>query len=252
MKHHPLLQSIMLTVTFLLGSIGLAYFDIPSPLIDLLMNSFAVVLIYFFTVIFDKTRLSVLKMTWTKKSAKGFLVSLMLTALPVVTSAVIARLVFHEKPFLIRGTVNATAIIFTLIMFFAEAFIKQGFPEELIFRAYILNRLKTRYSQLTSMIWSVLLFTAIHAIHLFKEGIWMGLLVMGYAFSFACLASLLTIIFDTSWAAVAVHGGIHWWTAVMLLFGVSESPATIAMQSTFLLMLSLYLFYQFKPNIVGG
>lgn len=252
MKHYPLLQSIMLTVTFLLVSIGLAYFDIPSPLIDVLTTSFAVILVYCFTVILDKTRLSVLKMTWNKKSAQGFFISLLLTAFPVVISAVMARLVFHEKPFLIRGTVNATAIIFTLLIFFAEAFIRQGFPEELIFRAYILGRLRTRYNNFISMIWSILLFTAIHAIHLFKEGIWMGVLAVGYAFSFACLASLLTIIFDTSWAAVAVHGGVHWWTAVMLLFGVAESPSTIAMQSIFLLMLSLYLFYQFKPNIVGG
>lgn len=252
MKHYPLVQSLLLTVTFLLGSIGLTQFDLPSPLIDLLMTSFAVILVYGFTVILDKTRLSVLKMTWTKKSAQGFFISLLLTAFPVVMSAVMARLVFHEKPFLIRGTVNATAIIFTLLMFFAEAFIRQGFPEELIFRAYILGRLRTRYNNLTSMIWSILLFTAIHAIHLFKEGIWMGVLAMGYAFSFACLASLPTIIFDTSWAAVAVHGGVHWWTAVMLLCGVAESPATIAMQSIFLLILSLYLFYQFKPNIVGG
>lgn len=248
-KFSPLVNSIIITVLFLVSEEIISFFDFPTPIYE-----FTLLIVYlsyacFFTKKIDKQPLRVLELKFSKKSLKGFNMSLALTALVIFNGTLLSRILFHDEILKLRGTINFTTITLTVVLFFIEAFIKQGFPEELIFCGYMVQNLRTKYNNFQTMLISVCLFTLMHAIHIFMEGLFYGILTMFYAFSFACLAYLLKIVFKTTWAAVAVHGGVHMTRMVIMLFGFSETNHAIFLQSMLLLVTSLLIFFRIKDSI---
>ncbi|VEE23877.1 Uncharacterised protein [Streptococcus equinus] len=115
----------------------------------------------------------------------------------------------------------------------------------------MVQTLRIKYNNFHTMCLSVVLFTLMHAIHIFMDGLNYGILTMFYTFSFACLAYLLKSIFKTTWAAVAVHGGVHMTRMVLMLFGFSETNHAILLQSILLFIASLLVFFKVKNSIFG-
>ncbi len=244
----PIIKSIVVTVLFLVLGEMMTCFSFTTPIYEITLLVVYLLCAYFFTKKVDGQPLKVLELSITKKNFRGFVFSLLLTAFIIFSGSVISKILFHDETFKLRGTVNFIGIVVTLILFFIESFIKQGFPEELIFRGYIVQTLRTKYNTIATMVISVGLFTLMHAVHILIEGFEYGLLVMFYAFSFACLAYLLKYLFGTTWAAVAVHGGVHMTRMTIMLIGFSETNSAILIHSILLCITSLILFFKFKDR----
>lgn len=252
MKPKVLCQSISVSLLFIaLAFATTTFIDVPV-LSEVLLCSLLVVSIWVILVKGEKKTWAVLELAVTKRAVSSFCLAFLLTLIPLSLGAVLARYMFHQPPFQLRGEINWFGIGITLVMFFLEAFIKQGFPEELIFRGYLFYLLRKTYDPIKVMILSTVLLTVIHAIHLVKEGLVTGLVVMLYAFSFSCLASLLKQVFKTTWAAVAVHGGVHFINSSLLLLGFSETNLSISLQSLLMLGLSAYLYLNCYKKINEG
>lgn len=250
-KNFPLLNSIVVTVLFLILGELVAVFALPTPINEFLLLVVYSSLAYFFIKKIDRQSLDGLELNISKKSFIGFCISLVFTSLIIVVATISSRMLFHDEIIKLRGTVNFITVSITLILFFIESFIKQGFPEELIFRGYMVQTLRIKYNNFHTMCLSVALFTLMHAIHIFMDGLNYGILTMFYAFSFACLAYLLKSIFKTTWAAVAVHGGVHMTRMVLMLFGFSETNNAILLQGILLFVASLLVFFKVKNSIFG-
>lgn len=248
----PLMKVLLATIGFLpfnsllaLLSNGL-YGDVSSGPIFVLGYLFYTL---FFIKVLDKQTWKALNLSFNKKSVKGFLLSFLLTAALIFLGSVIARFLFHDNPFQIQRKLSLANIFIYTLTSFSAAFLVQGFPEELIFRGYMTQALRTKYSPIVSLFITSGLFTLIHAFHIFREGLVSGLLTMFIAFSLAFLAYLLKCIFETTWAAVAVHGGVHFTRMMLVLLGFSESHTAILMHSLFLLLVALIIFYRFRDRL---
>lgn len=236
----PLTKSILMTLIYLV--MGFSAYVLPIM--------FGVT--WFFTRKIDQVPWSSLALGISKKALRSFGIALSLTAVIVFLGSAISRYLLQDSIYHIPSSVGPTKIALSLVMAFVVAFLMQGFPEELVFRGYLVQTLSTKYNQLTTMILSVGLFTAIHATHLVTDGFLYGCLTMFYAFSFACLAYLLKFLFQTTWAAVAVHGGVHLTRMLLMFFGFAESNQAIFIQGILLLLVSLALLYTLKDQLAAN
>lgn len=70
-----------------------------------------------FTKKIDKQPLRVLELKFSKKSLKGFNMSLALTALVIFNGTLLSRILFHDEILKLRGTINFTTITLTVVLF---------------------------------------------------------------------------------------------------------------------------------------
>lgn len=134
---------------------------------------------------------------------------------------------------------------------FMAAFILQGFPEEMAFRGYMPQTMES--NPIKTMIVTSIMFMLLHwhfvmayePPYLFME--------LGYAFAFGFLAFVLRYLFRTTWAAVAVHGGIHIFRTVTEIYGVMDGSHRSLVNSILMLGVSLVLIYinreKFRPEV---
>lgn len=111
-----------------------------------------------------------------------------------------------------------------LIAGLAQAFLLQGFPEELLFRGYQMTALRLRP---VAALWiSAGVFGVIHLISSGgQQNALEHVLYLAVPFGFAVAGGALMIVLDSLWAAVGVHTGVHVGGLVGLGFGLGSGPA---------------------------
>lgn len=111
-----------------------------------------------------------------------------------------------------------------LIAGLAQAFLLQGFPEELLFRGYQMTALRLR--PLAALWISSAVFAVIHLISSGgQQNALEHVLYLAVPFGFAVAGGALMIVLDSLWAAVGVHGGVHVGGLIGLAFGLGSGPA---------------------------
>ncbi len=95
-----------------------------------------------------------------------------------------------------------------VMMFIGQAFLLQGFGEEVLFRGYLMQSLSERPQRALWM--SVTAFTVLHLLsHGPQQGVLDRVLYLILPLGFAALAGYLAVLLRSTWAAVGVHGGMH-------------------------------------------
>lgn len=89
-----------------------------------------------------------------------------------------------------------------------KAFLLQGFPEELFFRGYLLQVLRSR--PITAVLVSSAVFGALHIIsHGNQANLVERFIYLIPPTGFAITAGALVLLTKSLWAAVGIHGGFH-------------------------------------------
>ena len=111
-----------------------------------------------------------------------------------------------------------------LIAGLAQAFLLQGFPEELLFRGYQMTALRLRP---VAALWiSAAVFGVIHLISSGgQQNALEHVMYLAVPFGFAVAGGALMIVLDSLWAAVGVHTGVHVGGLIGLGFGLGSGPA---------------------------
>lgn len=108
------------------------------------------------------------------------------------------------------GDQAATPLTIALLVFYylGLAFLQQGIPEELLFRGWLLWRLRSR--PVLAVVVTTLVFTVIHLVSSGgQQSVWEHVLYLALPFGFALLAVGLLLWTGSLWAAIGVHGGFH-------------------------------------------
>ena len=196
-------------------------------------------LVWLYLTFWDKKPWSVMKLRVDHQAIKGFVLAASWTVIIVVASCVGA---------IFLGDVDKSAAswsVANLVKAFVSAFLIQGFPEELVFRGYIFQTLHLKPAH--KMLASAALFAAIHLVHL-TSGWGFGLLTTAMAFSFGLFAAILRDRYQTTWAAVAVHGGIHMTRKMFELAGYGFGNSHFMLAGTGFLLCSIYLLWRwYRP-----
>lgn len=203
----PLGRAILMTITYPIPTLVVMLLstflpDVPGLIWSVFVCLLGTVMVVAYLTFLDKKPLSALKLELTQGALKGFCFSLGLTAL-LVCLAYLFSIWLGQVAYEPKSSMSLADLASAI----TASFILQGFPEELAFRAYLRQTLNK--STMEILWWSAGLFAAIHVVHFFMHGWLWGLETVFYAFAFGVLAFVLQEIFQTSWAAVAVHGGLH-------------------------------------------
>ena len=101
------------------------------------------------------------------------------------------------------------------------AFLLQGFPEELVWRGWLVRSLGDRR---TAGVISVIGFTLIHLISKGGQEGWIERIVyLATPFGFAVAAVVVLWASDSTWAAVGVHAGSHMANVVLLVMPIDRT-----------------------------
>ncbi len=235
------LRAVIVTCTYLLPTIlvdaalSSALSSMPDLLFYTLIGGLLLVCYLLYTLfwvrIVDKRSWSVLKLQVNRSSILGFCKALGLTASIVCFGTLLSHFAFGLT--LEPRTFTVSSVIIALI----SSFLVQGFPEEVVFRGYITQTLACKPS--TSILVSAGLFGLMHIFHL-ANGLLYGLFTVIFAFVFGLLAGVLRHVFQTTWAAVAVHGGLHITRKLLEMGGFSYTD--VAQIVSTLLMLAVVVF----------
>lgn len=98
----------------------------------------------------------------------------------------------------------------TAAVILVQAFLLQGFPEELLFRGYLVQTALGRLRPWGVLALSTLLFGVLHLASNSGATTMTGrVLYLGIPLGFGALATVLRLSTGSVWPAVAVHGGFH-------------------------------------------
>ena len=101
------------------------------------------------------------------------------------------------------------------------AFLLQGFPEELVWRGWLVRSLGDRR---TAGVISVIGFTLIHLISKGGQEGWIERIVyLATPFGFAVAAVVVLWASDSTWAAVGVHAGSHMANVVLFVMPIDRT-----------------------------
>ena len=248
----PLIRSLGVTVLYLVPNylVLLPYQSqklfpqfspaVPFTLLCLIYLAYT----WFFTRIIDRRPWSVLELKLDKNALQGFMLSLLLTAFLVILGAGVSVLIFHDYFF------SNTLTLPNLWQSFALSFLLQGFPEEIVYRGYMVQTLERK--PLPTLLISSSLFALMHIVHIipFLGGSIEGLLNIFYAFCFGMLACLLKFLFHTTWAAVAVHGGLHMTSEILSMLGLTPSMYGL-INGLLMLLTAVFLLYRYRNRLTS-
>jgi membrane protease YdiL (CAAX protease family) len=148
-------------------------------------------------------------------AVRGSLVGLVLvgTCVAVATGlAVAADLTVASRPGGGWAPEHSVAVILV------QAFLLQGFPEELLFRGYLVQTATGRVRVWAVIALSTLLFGSLHLLSdSGSSTVTQRVLYLGIPLGFGALATVLRLATGSVWPAVAVHGGFH--VSVYVAFG---------------------------------
>ncbi len=124
------------------------------------------------------------------------------TALLPATGAVV------EDAALLGDQAGSPTAWLLVLYYLGLAFLQQGIPEELLFRGWLVWRL--RHRPVIAVIVTTLAFTVIHLVSQGgQESAWEHVLYLALPFGFSLLAVGLLLWTGSLWAAIGVHGGFH-------------------------------------------
>lgn len=145
-----------------------------------------------------------------------------LTGLAVVATAVAVATLLAVA----FGLTEAPSTRHVSALILVQAFVLQGFPEEVLFRGYLVQTATGRLPRKGMIALSVLLFGVLHLVSSSgAQTMVQRLLFLLIPIGFALIATLLRLATGSVWPAVAVHGGFHLSVYAAGLW-VTPSPAT--------------------------
>ena len=162
---------------------------------------------------------------WTRdaRALPALAIGLAATVALVVPVAVLVQATGVLRPTSSPAAGQPTWVV--VLVALAMAFLLQGIPEELVWRGYVLQTLRT--PQATSVLISATVFAVLH---LFSSGgqtsLWERFVYLLIPFGFSLLAGALLLITGSLWAAIGVHAGFHVATLISTTWlGVGNGPA---------------------------
>ncbi|GAA3647515.1 CPBP family intramembrane glutamic endopeptidase [Microbacterium marinilacus] len=148
---------------------------------------------------------------WAPRSALWALLGVVVSAASVLgVTAVLPATgpVLDERSLTGDQATTSTTVVLLVVYYLGLAFLQQGIPEELLFRGWLLWRLRDR--PVIAVTVTTLAFTVIHLV---SQGGQQSpaehLIYLALPFGFALLATGLLLWTTSLWAAVGVHGGFH-------------------------------------------
>ena len=134
-------------------------------------------------------------------AAAGSLIAVM-ALLPAIGAGPDGRALLGDQ------AATPVSIALLVVYYLGLAFLQQGIPEELLFRGWLLWRLRDR--PVIAVVVTTLAFTVIHLVSQGgQQSPWERVLYLALPFGFALLAVGLLLWTGSLWAAVGVHGGFH-------------------------------------------
>ncbi len=148
---------------------------------------------------------------WGRRSVLWLLLGIVIaaTSLLAVTIVLPATGSVPDSPAMFGEPGAAPLTIALLIVYYVGlAFLQQSIPEELLFRGWLLWRL--RHRPVVAVVVTALAFTVIHLVSSGgQQSAWEHVLYLALPFGFAVLATGMLLWTGSLWAAVGVHGGFH-------------------------------------------
>lgn len=177
----------------------------------------ALLLVWLLVTRVDRRSLRDAGVVWTGRSLPLFIVGVAVSFGVILGTAFTLR--SYARP--LESTANGwDTIVLAIIM----GVLMQGFPEELLFRGYLMQTLRER--PMAALATSALLFGALHIIsNGGQQGLGERLVYVANAAAFGFAAGALVLVCRSLWPAVGVHAGLHLATLVARLLGLStEGP----------------------------
>lgn len=169
---------------------------------------------------------------FNRRTIPMFVLGILACGIPMFVAALLGNFLWPATTAMPAGTAHPglVAIITTI----CSAVLVQGFPEELLFRGFLLTKLQM--SKAGAVAVSVGVFTVLHLIsnggqqNLFERFAYLAL-----PGGFSLLAAILAVKFSSLWCAVGVHAGFHF-TAKFLI-----NPLALAFGWQAWLLVGLFL-----------
>lgn len=128
-------------------------------------------------------------------------------------------------------------LVRTMPVWLGLAFILQGFPEELIFRGWMMQAMRTRPWR--AWMASSLAFGVIHVLSSGgQQNMAERVLYVVHALAFGAAAGALLMALRSLWVAVGIHGGLHVAYALFGPLGIGGGPAEWAATSLLYLLVA--------------
>lgn len=141
---------------------------------------------------------------WGRLSIVWLLLGVAVSALSLIATASLLPSTGPVVPVVGPNAAPALLIVYVLGL----AFLQQGIPEELLFRGFLLWRLRER--PILAITVTTLAFTVIHLVSSGgQQSAWEHVLYLAIPFGFSLLAVGLLLWTGSLWAAAGVHGGFH-------------------------------------------
>mgnify|MGYP001330988048 CR=1 FL=1 len=116
----------------------------------------------------------------------------------------------------------------------------QGFPEELLFRGYLMRHVPLTIR--SAIVLSASLFAILHLVSSGgQENMFERVLYLAGPFGFALLAGALSARLGSLWIAVGIHAGMHVSTMVNSLLGMGEGPVLWVVQGALYTVVAVVL-----------
>lgn len=162
---------------------------------------------------------------WTHRPARALLLGMAVIVVLVVVTGLLVEAVAPTRPIDPQALTGGWPLWAVIVVALARAFLLQGIPEELIWRGYVMQTLRT--PPVVSAYVSAGVFALLHlSSQGGQENAVERVLYLAVPFGFGLLAGALVLRTGSLWAAIGVHGGFHVAVTILTLWcGVGNGPA---------------------------
>lgn len=182
-----------------------------AAVIQLLVLGFVVVVLRLWMTRVERTPLRAAGWRWGRRSVLWLLLGIAVSAasLVIVTAVLPATGPVRSSGSLPGGEDPGVLMTLLLVVYYLGlAFAQQGIPEELLFRGWLLWRLRDR--PIVAIAVTTLVFTLIHLVSQGGQQSWIDhVFYLAQPLGFSLLAVGLLLWTGSLWAAIGVHGGFH-------------------------------------------
>lgn len=207
-----------------------------AAVIQVLVLTFVVVVLRFWMTRVERAPLRAAGWRWGRRSGLWLLLGVVVSAASVVavTAVLPATGPLRGGESLPGGEEPGVLLSLLLVVYYVGlAFVQQGIPEELLFRGWLLWRMRDR--PIVAITVSTLVFTVIHLVSQGGQQSWADhVLYLALPFGFSLLAVGLLLWTGSLWASVGVHGGFHVgsYVAIVALAPVDAAASWVAIGAT--------------------
>ncbi len=178
----------------------------------------AIALVWLLVTKVDLRTLRHTGLVWTRQSLGLFALGV------AVSAAVLVALATILQPYARPLEPLGVPVWAYVVQGFVLGLVLQGFPEELIWRGYLLQSMRDR--PILGVVVSALVFGAMHLVSVGGQQGWAERVVyVAQAGAFGFAAGALAILCRSLWPAVGIHAGLHFATTACTVLGLStEGP----------------------------